>query len=63
MLPFSTAGDHPDPGIKLESPMQVSLTLAGRFFITAPPEKPPVYPILSSMIAVRYSSGQGNTLE
>ena len=36
-LPFPPPGDLPDPGIK-----SVSSTLAGRFFTTVPPEKPPV---------------------
>ena len=35
-LPLSTPGDLPDPGIEL-----VSLALAGRFFTTEPPGKPP----------------------
>ena len=35
-LPFPSPGDLPDPGIKLESP-----ALAGRFFTTLPPGKPP----------------------
>jgi len=34
-LPFPTLRDHPDPGIKPESP-----ALAGRFFTTVPPGKP-----------------------
>ena len=34
-LPFPSPGDLPDPGIKPASP-----ALAGRFFITEPPEKP-----------------------
>ena len=34
-LPFPPPGDHPDPGIELESP-----ALAGRFFTIEPPEKP-----------------------
>ena len=38
-LPFPPQGDLPNPGIK---PMSaVSPTLAGRFFTTEPPEKPP----------------------
>ena len=37
-LPFPTPGDLPDPGIE---PMSLaSPALAGRFFTTAPPEKP-----------------------
>ena len=34
-LPFPSPGDFPNPGIKPTSP-----ALAGRFFITEPPEKP-----------------------
>ena len=34
-LPFPTAGDLPNPGIKPESP-----ALAGRFFTTVPPAEP-----------------------
>ena len=34
-LPFPSPGDLPDPGIE-----PTSRTLAGRFFITEPPEKP-----------------------
>ena len=34
-LPFPSAGDLPDPGIK-----SISLTLAGGFFTTAPSGKP-----------------------
>ena len=34
-LPFPTAGDRPDPGIKLLSP-----ALAGRFLTAEPAEKP-----------------------
>ena len=37
MLPFSTKGDLPNPGIKLAS--LAYPTLAGRFFTTVPPEK------------------------
>ena len=37
-LPFPTLGDLPDPGIEPESLMPHAL--AGRFFITASPEKP-----------------------
>ena len=37
-LPFPTAGDLPNPGIKPES--LASLALAGRFFTTEPPGKP-----------------------
>ena len=37
-LSFSTPGNHPDPGIKPESPM--SLALAGGFFTIVPPGKP-----------------------
>ena len=36
VLPFSSPGDLPGPGIKLVSP-----ALAGRFFTTEPPGKPP----------------------
>ena len=36
-LPFPPPGDLPDPGIKPVSP-----ALAGRFFTTVPPGKPPV---------------------
>ena len=35
VLPFSSPGDLPNPGIELVSP-----ELAGRFFITEPPGKP-----------------------
>ena len=38
-LPFSPPGDLPDPGIKPES--SGSTALAGRFFTTEPPGKPP----------------------
>ena len=38
-MPFPTAVDLPDSGIKPVSP--VSPVLAGRFFITVPPGKPP----------------------
>ena len=38
-LPFPSSGDLPNPGIKPEPP-----ALAGRFFTTEPPGKPP-YPI------------------
>ena len=34
-LPFSSPGDHPDPGMEPVSP-----ALAGRFFTTEPPGKP-----------------------
>ena len=37
-LPFLSAGDLPDVGIKLTS--LLSLALAGRFFTTEPPGKP-----------------------
>ena len=37
-LPFLPPGDLPNPGIEPESP--ASPALAGRFFITAAPEKP-----------------------
>ena len=40
-LPFSTPGDLPDSGIEAVSP--VSSALAGRFFTTAPPEKPKLH--------------------
>ena len=36
-LPFPSAGDPPDSGIKHES-----LVLTGRFFTTESPEKPPL---------------------
>ena len=39
-LPFLTLGHLPDPGIKSVSPK--STALAGRFFTTAPPGKPPI---------------------
>ena len=39
-LPFLPPGDLPDPGIKSMFPM--SLALAGRFFSTLPPGKPPM---------------------
>ena len=38
-MPFPSPGDLPDPGIKLES--LVSPALAGGFFTTKPPGKPP----------------------
>ena len=38
-LPFPSLGDLPDPGIKPTS--LASPALAGRFFTTAPPGKPP----------------------
>ena len=38
-LPFSSPGDLPNPGIDPRSP--VPLTLAGGFFTTEPPGKPP----------------------
>ena len=38
-LPFSPPGKLPDPGIKPESPG--STALAGIFFTTEPPGKPP----------------------
>ena len=38
VLPFSTPGDFPDPGIEPESPE--SPTLAGRFLTTEPSGKP-----------------------
>ena len=38
-LPFPSAGDLPDPGIKFKSP-----ALAGGFFTTEPPEKPKMFP-------------------
>ena len=38
-LPFSPPGDLPDPGIEHLS--LVSPALAGRFFTTEPPGKPP----------------------
>ena len=50
-LPFPTAGYLPDPGIEPTSP--VSLALAGRFFITVPPEKllfPPASDFSSDLI-------------
>ena len=37
-LPFPTPGNLPDPGIEPE--YLASHGLAGRFFATAPPEKP-----------------------
>ena len=39
-LPFPTPGDLPDSGIESES--LESAALAGRFFTTAPPQKPMV---------------------
>ena len=42
-LPFTTAGDLPDRGIKPSSPAPPAL--ADRFFTTAPPAKPIVYNI------------------
>ena len=38
-LPFSFPGDLPNPGIEPASP--VAPELAGRFFTTEPPGKPP----------------------
>ena len=38
-FPFPTPGDLPDPGIEPTSPE--SPALAGRFFTTEPPGKPP----------------------
>ena len=38
-LPFPSPGDLPDPGTELESPMAPAL--AGGFFTTEPPRKPP----------------------
>ena len=38
-LPFSSPGDLANPGTELVSP--VSPALAGRFFTTEPPGKPP----------------------
>ena len=43
-LPFPPPGDLPDPEMEPES--LVSLTLAGRFFITEPPGKPRVTMLL-----------------
>jgi len=40
-LPFPPSGDLADPGIKLESP--VSLTLAGGLLAPVPPGKPMCY--------------------
>ena len=40
-MPFISAGDLPDPGIEHASP-----ELAGRFFTTKPPGKPPPLRIL-----------------
>ena len=40
-FPFSPLGDLPDPGIELVS--FVSPALTGRFFTTAPPEKPSMF--------------------
>ena len=40
-LPCPPPGDLPDPGIETVSLM--SPTLAGRFFTTQPPGKPPIY--------------------
>ena len=37
-LPFPSAGDLPNPGIKPASP--VSIALGGGFFTTTPPGKP-----------------------
>ena len=37
-LPFPPPGDLPDPGIEPVAP--ASPALAGRFFITEPPDKP-----------------------
>ena len=38
-LPFPPPGDLPNPGMETESP--VSPALAGGFFMTKPPGKPP----------------------
>ena len=38
-LPFLPPGDHPEPGTEPTSP--VCPALAGRFFTTEPPGKPP----------------------
>ena len=38
-LPFPSLGDLPDPGMELTSP--VSSALAGGFFTSGPPGKPP----------------------
>ena len=43
-LPFPPAGDLPDSGIELESP--VSPASAGRLFTTVPPRKPLSYTLL-----------------
>ena len=58
-MPFPTAGDLPDPGIEPAS--SVSPSLAGRFFTTEPPGKPPDtiksftvnYPSLREMVGDR----------
>ena len=47
-LPFTTAGDLSDPGIKPSS--LASPALADRFFTTAPPAKPIVYNISRKVI-------------
>jgi len=39
-LPFPPPGDLPDPGIRPVSP--ASPALAGRFFTSEPPGKPPL---------------------
>ena len=46
-LPFSTPGDLPDPGIELMSP-----ALAGRFFTTEPPGKPPRHGWVSFILSI-----------
>ena len=40
-LPFPTPGDLPNPGIEPAS--LAAAALAGRFFTTVPPGKPPYY--------------------
>ena len=40
-LPFPSLGDHLNPGVKPTS--LASLALAGGFFTTEPPGKPPYY--------------------
>ena len=39
-LPFPSAGDLPDPGVRPISP--ASPALAGRVFTPEPPERPPI---------------------
>ena len=53
VLPFSSPGDFPDPGIKATSP-----ALAGRFFTTEPPGKSYIYMFFFRVFSLKviYSS-------